>query len=454
MGTDFIAFIIVLGVLIFIHELGHFLVARYFGVGIEKFSLGFGPRLFGKKVGITDYRVSAVPLGGYVKMVGEDPDAELDPEDISISYSHKHVFKRILIVAAGPTFNILLAAVIYFGFFSVVGIEDVTPVIRNIDIGGPAQKAGLAKGDLILSIDKAPVDSWYDIFNAIKRSDGRTLSLNLKRDDSEIAIALSPQLNTGQDLFGDEVKYYDLGISGYPEIEAIIGGVSNGFPAQVAGLEKNDKIVAINGEKVNSWNKMQKIILESQGKILLTTIQRGDSFFDVKITPVLKKNKNALGEIEESYKIGVSSAGGILPDEDKFLKKFSVIEALFESVRQTYRFTHLTIVSIAKLIQGKLSINTLGGPIMIAEMAGQQAREGASDFLFFMALISINLAVLNFLPIPVLDGGHLFFYFIEAAIGKPVNTKIREIAQQVGIFVLILLMIFVFYNDITRYFFS
>lgn len=454
MGTDFIAFIIVLGVLIFFHELGHFLVARYFGVGIEKFSLGFGPRLFGKKVGITDYRVSAVPLGGYVKMVGEDPDSELDPKDISISYSHKHVFKRILIVAAGPTFNILLAAIIYFGFYSVVGIEDVTPVIRNIDIGGPAQKAGLAKGDLILSIDGKPVDSWYDIIVALNHSDGRTLSLMINRDNSEIAFALSPQLNTGQDLFGDEVKYYDPGISGYPEIEAIIGGVSKASPAQAAGLEKNDKIVAINGEKVSSWKEMQKIIFESQGKILLTTIQRGDSFFDVKITPVLTKNKNALGEIEESYKIGVSRAGIILPDEDKFVKKFSVFEAMFESVRQTYRFTHLTIVSIAKLIQGKLSINTLGGPIMIAEMAGQQAREGASDFLFFMALISINLAVLNFLPIPVLDGGHLFFYFIEAAIGKPVNTKIREIAQQVGIFILIMLMIFVFYNDITRYFFS
>ncbi|MBU4036623.1 MAG: RIP metalloprotease RseP, partial [Proteobacteria bacterium] len=244
MSTDIIAFIIVLGVLIFFHELGHFLVARLFGVGVEKFSLGFGPRLFGKKVGITDYCVSAVPLGGYVKMVGEEPDSELGPEDISISFSHMHVLKRILIVAAGPAFNLLLAVIIYFGFYAVMGIEDITPVIRNIGIGSPAQKAGVEKGDLILSIDETPVDSWYDIINTVKRRNGRTLSLNIQRGNSVLSLAVSPELKKGKDLFGDEIKYYDLGISGYPETEAVIGEVVKGSPAQTAGLEKNDRIVA------------------------------------------------------------------------------------------------------------------------------------------------------------------------------------------------------------------
>ncbi|MBU4037797.1 MAG: RIP metalloprotease RseP, partial [Proteobacteria bacterium] len=203
-----------------------------------------------------------------------------------------------------------------------------------------------------------------------------------------------------------------------------------------------------------SWKEMQKIVSESQGKVLLTTIQRGKSLLDVEITPVVTKKKNPLGETEEHFMIGISTAGVILPDEDRFVKRLAVFEALFESIRQTYRVVDLTVVSIAKLIQGTLSVKTLGGPIMIAEMAGQQAREGTANFVYFIALISINLAVLNFLPIPVLDGGHLLFFFIEAAIGKPVNTKIREVAQQVGIFILVILMIFVFYNDITRYFFS
>jgi regulator of sigma E protease len=454
MGTSIIAFIVVLGVLIFFHELGHFIVARLFGVGVEKFSLGFGPKLLGKKYGITDYRLSAVPLGGYVKMVGEEPDADLDPADIQISFTHKSVWKRILIVAAGPVFNILLAVIIFFGFFLIAGIEDVTPVIRKIDVGGAAQKAGLRKDDLILSIDNTPVESWYDIIKAVEGSKGQTLFLKARQGNSVIEAEVLPELRTGKNLFGDEVAYYDLGISGFPELEAIVGGVSEGFPAQKAGLKRGDRIVALDGQKIESWSEMQKIISESRGQALLATVRREKALFDVEMTPVLKKRKNALGKKEDRYLIGISTAAVILPDEDKFIKRLNSVAAFIKSIERAYFVAEISVVGLVKIITRSISSDNLGGPILIAHMAGEQAKEGLDKLIQFIAIISINLAIINFLPIPVLDGGHLLFFFIEAVIGRPVNIRMREIAQQVGIFVLILLMVYVFYNDITRFFFS
>jgi len=355
MGTSILAFIVVLGVLIFFHELGHFLFARMFGVGVEKFSLGFGPRIFGRKVGITDYRISAIPLGGYVKMVGEDPSVEMDPQDIPISFTHKHVLKKLLIVAAGPLFNILLAVLIFLCIYLFSGSYILRPTIGEVQENTPAHESGLMKGDMIRAID---------------------------------------------------------------------------------------------GQAVSTWEEMAKSITESDGRPLMFTIQRLDESLTVTITPIAKKAKNLFGEDIERYIIGIASAG----DVDNLELGFG--EALAESVRQTYSITKLTIVSIAKLITGTLSTKTIGGPIMIAEMAGQQAKEGILNFVFLIALLSINLAIINFLPIPVLDGGHILFFLIELIIGRPVNTRMREMAQQAGIFILIMLMIFVFYNDIARIFAS
>ncbi len=355
MSVNIFALVIVLGVLIFFHELGHFLVARLLGVGVETFSLGFGPKMIGKKIGITDYRISAIPLGGYVKMVGEQPDADLDPADIPLSFTHKNVFKRILIVAAGPFFNILLALIIFYGIFQISGMLILKPSIGEINEGTPAYRTGLKKGDLVVSID---------------------------------------------------------------------------------------------GVKILSWEDMAKMITTSKGKTLSISVIRSNSMRVVDVTPEPKIFKNIFNEDIERYVIGVTASG------DFFTKDLNVFQALSQSFIQTYQITALTIKGVVKLFQGTVSPKTLGGPIMIAQMAGQEARAGAVNFIFFIALISINLAILNFLPIPVLDGGHLLFFFVEAVTGHPVSIKIREIAQQAGIFVLILLMIYVFYNDIARVFLS
>ena len=355
MGVSIFAFIVVLGVLIFVHELGHFLVARFFGVGIEKFSLGFGPRIVGKTVGITDYRISAIPLGGYVKMVGEEPDADIDPTDIPISFTHKNVFKRIMIVAAGPLSNFLLAVIIFFGIYQILGVTILKPSVGEIIENSPAYTSGLKKDDLIVAIDGRKVSTWEDMSEIITASNGTTLAISVLRDNTTRVLSVTPKPKTFKNIFNEDI---------------------------------------------------------------------------------------------DRYVIGIKASG------ESFKEDLSVFQSFSESIQQTYTITVLTIKGIVKLFQGSISPKTLAGPIMIAQMAGEQAKEGVTNLVFFIALISINLAIINFLPIPVLDGGHLLFFFIEAAIGHPVSIRIREIAQQAGIAVLLLLMIYVFYNDIERLLFS
>jgi regulator of sigma E protease len=227
-----------------------------------------------------------------------------------------------------------------------------------------------------------------------------------------------------------------------------VGEVKDGSPAYQAGIQNGDLIVSIDGTPIEVWEDMADIISQSGGRELAISVKRGEDFLVKYIRPETAQTQNIFGEDVERYVIGVTSSG------DVFSKSLNPIEALVESLIQTYKIGELTIVSIVKIIQGTVPSETIGGPIMIAELAGQQAKEGMTNLTFLIALLSINLGILNFLPIPVLDGGHLLFFFIEAMIGRPVNTRTREIAQQAGLFVLILLMIFVFYNDITRVFFS
>ncbi len=454
MGISILAFIIVLGVLIFFHELGHFLMARLFGVGVEKFSLGFGPRLIGKKIGITDYRLSAIPLGGYVKMVGEEPDAEVDPADAHLSFTHKHVLKRICIVAAGPVFNLLLAVLIFFIFFAITGIEDIRPIVRQVQKDSAAQQAGLRLDDLIVSIDGTKIDAWYDIDKAVTESKGRRLQLGVVRNGALIEIDVRPELKQGVDLLGDNISFFDIGISAFPELMAIVGDVNAGFPADKAGLKKGDQITSINGIPIVSWRQMQSLISSSGGAELTLTIKRGAEVLKIHLTPQHVETKDHLGRAEKRYLIGITNQPIEIPETDLVTKRLNPIEAAVKSVEQSYSILVLMIRSVVKMIDGSIPKDSLGGPIMIAKMAGDQARLGLDKLIQFIAFISINLAIINLLPIPVLDGGHLLFFLIEAIKGRPVSIKVREVAQQIGLFILLLLIILVFYNDISKLFFN
>ncbi len=355
MSTNIISFAIVLGVLIFVHEFGHFLLAKLMGVGVEKFSLGFGPRIVGKKIGMTEYLISAIPLGGYVKMVGESPGKELDESLLPLSFLHKSLFKRSLIVLAGPVFNVLLSVAIFFVFFQVSGLPIMKPEVGEVQEGMPAHKGGIRPGDRVVSIDAKPVTRWEEMADLIRQSSGRPLRIEILRDERTVLVKVVPKLLSSRDLFGEQV---------------------------------------------------------------------------------------------EKYVIGLTASGAVT------VRRLNPFQSATQGVLQTWQIAKLTVLAIGKIITGTISAKTLGGPIMIAQLAGQQAEAGIINLIFFIALLSVNLGIINLLPIPVLDGGHLLFFLIEAVSRRPLNLKTREVAQQVGIFVLILLMIFVFYNDIARILFD
>ncbi len=349
-----IPFVIVLGILIFFHELGHFLVAKYFGVKVLKFSLGFGPRLVGKKIGETEYLISLFPLGGYVKMLGEDgdePDEPLSPEEEKKSFSNKHALKRMVIIAAGPLFNLFLALLIFCGFYLIAGTQVMTSEIGQVREGSPADKAGLLKGDVIVAIDGKPLETWPAIKAVVQDSEGKPLGFTVKRDGKPLNLTVVPEISVVKNIFGEEVK------------SALIGIVAAG--------------------------KFKQVIL------------------------------GPWGSIQEGF-------------------------------RKTWEIIELTCLTIQKLVQRVVSIKTLGGPILIGQMTGQLAQENWVYLFPFMAVISINLGILNLLPIPILDGGFIVLLLIELVVRKPLNTKKREWAQKVGIFLLVVLMAVVIYNDLAR----
>lgn len=349
--TTIFSTILVLGVLIFVHELGHFLVAKRSGVTVLRFSFGFGPRLFGLKRGDTDYCLSAIPLGGYVKMLGEDPDEEVTPIQMENSFTSKPVSKRMAIVLAGPLSNLLLAMVIFALIYAFSGIPQLTPEIGSITPGSPAEEAGLRVGDVVQSINSKPM---------------------------------------------------------------------------------------------NTWEELSQTIEDSGEELLKIQVKRGEELLTVGVTPKVSEIKNIFGEASKRAVIGVTASG-------KFtVKQVSPLFAGYYSVVQTWNLSKLFLVTIVKLIQRVIPLQTLGGPILIAQMAGQQAQEGLLHLIYFTALISVNLAILNLLPIPVLDGGHLLFFTLEAILGRPIELKKIEVAQKVGMVLLLVLMVFVFYNDIMR----
>ena len=439
MTTNLFSIIIVLGVLVFFHELGHFLVARWFGVGVEKFSLGFGPRIFGWKSGMTEYLVSAIPLGGYVKMVGEDPDAEITDEERHLSFTHKAVWQRMLIVAAGPVFNLILAVVIYTGLLGVYGVNGLSPIVGQVMPETPAAMAGLGYGDRVVAVNGEHVVLWSDIAEAIEENGGEPLDLTIQRAGETRDFSMTPAPSTVRNAFGEEVPSWSIGIG--PVQDPIIGRVQIDSPAERAGLKEMDRLLSVAGTPLQVWGDVVTAIAKSGGEAVALQILRGDSELSLTIQPEQMDGK------EGAWRIGIA------PYYEVVNKRVGAFGCLTGGVEKTWFLGKLMVVGLVKMVKGSVPAD-LGGPIIIAKMAGDQARVGISSLINFIAFISINLAILNFLPIPVLDGGHLLFFTIELITGKPVNDRIREVAQQAGMFLLLTLMVYVFYSDIMKLFFK
>ncbi len=438
-----LAAIVVLGILIFVHELGHFLVAKRSGVGVLKFSLGFGPKLFGVKRGETEYLVSALPLGGYVKMIGEDPaDESAEAADPARSFSRKSVGTRARIILAGPLANLLLPVLIFWGVFAIVGQPYFLPVIGTPDPGSPAAEAGLLPGDRVQAVDGVAVERWTEVEAAVQASAGRPLAFRVAREGRTFDLTLTPRSVETRDVFGQALPAWDVGLR--PLVSTRIGQVLPGHVAEQAGLRSGDRIVALNGSPVAEWDQLAKFIHGNPGKLVRLTVERDGRRFDVLVTPRPTKQPTASGQ-EEVGLIGIG------PAPESRYQRLNPVAALAAGLSKTADLTVLIVQGFVKLIQAKISPRTIGGPILIGQMAGEVVQRGPVELLSFTALLSINLAILNLLPIPVLDGGHLLFSLIEWLRGKPVSLRKREIAQQVGLVLLVGLMIFAFYNDITRW---
>lgn len=437
----FLSAIILLGILIFVHELGHFLFAKLMSVKVLKFSLGFGPRLLGKRYGETEYLISAIPLGGFVKMLGEEQDDEISDEERERAYNFQPVWKRFFIVISGPIFNLIFAAFV-FVLLLLSGVPVPYPDVGKVYDKSPAAKAGLMTGDRVLSINGKTIQSWDEIDVSVDEDPGKALLFKVKRKEEVIEISVTPQKKYEKNIFGENKEVWDIGISPllYPEI----GEVMKGSRAEKAGLKKGDRIIEIGGITLKTWQDMTEIIHNNPERPLVFKVKRDGRLMELTITPERSTFK-PIGEKEKE--IGLI---GIKPAGNDFIRRYGPAKALSIGMKKTWNISVLTVVSIVKLIQRVIPAETIGGPIQIFQMAGQQAAHGPLSFFIFMAIISINLGVLNLLPIPILDGGHILFLGIEAVRRKPLTEKVMTIAQRVGLAIIITLMVFAFYNDIMR----
>lgn len=434
---------VLLGVLIFVHELGHFLLAKSTGVKVLKFSLGFGPKLLGKKIGETEYLLSAVPLGGYVKMLGEEPGEELAEDEKSRAYNYQSVRKRFSIVFSGPFFNLLFAALV-FVFIFLTGVPVPLPDIGHVKENSPAAAAGLLPGDKVSKISGKPVESWNDISSALSDNHGTALLFSVLRDERVVEVPVQPEKKTEKNIFGEDTDVWYVGIE--PLLHPVVGEVMKGSRADKAGLLKGDRITEVDGKTLKTWQDMTALIHASPEQPLLFRIDRGGQGLEISITPKKETYKTPEGDEKPIGLIGIKPAG------NDFIKKYGVGEALYLGMKRTWDISVLTVVSMVKLIQRVIPSSTIGGPILIFQMAGEQASQGALNFFTFMAVISINLGILNLLPIPILDGGHILFLGIEAVRRRPLSENAIMIAQRVGLVLLLTLMAFAFYNDIVRLF--
>ncbi|WHZ22331.1 MAG: Membrane-associated zinc metalloprotease [Nitrospira sp.] len=440
-----IPFLVVLGVLVAFHEMGHFLAARWVGVKVLKFSLGFGPKVFGRQVGETEYLLSAVPLGGYVKLFGEDEQETITSEEKKRAFAHQSLWGKTLIVAAGPIFNFILAYLIYTAYLGlgytlpVPSFKDIIPEIEAVLPGSPADQAGLKPGDRVIRVNEKEISTSAELLKYIAQSNGKQLTLDFTRGEQVKTTLVTPGKTAVQDN-GKATTVYQLGIE---ERAPVITAVIPGSRAQAAGLSAGDRVVRIDGHDIFTWSQMTTLVRESPNRALQFDIQRNGAAQSLAVTPLGEKT-TVDGKTVEIGKIGISA------QNQTILQTNDPLKAPWLGAQATWSWTELTVVGIYKIITGEISRKNIGGPLTIAKTAGDAAEQGTSNLVFLMAMLSINLGVLNLLPIPILDGGHLLFFFIEAIRRKPLEDRQRELAQQVGLVLLVGIMIFAFWNDIER----
>lgn len=443
-----VAAILLLGPLIAIHEFGHYFVARKLGVKVLVYSIGFGPTILkwtSKKSGI-QYQLSALPLGGYVKMLDER-EGNVAEADLPYAFNRQPPWKRIAIVAAGPLINLIFAILLFWILF-LPAQEQLNTRVGKVLADTPAAAAQMQVGDKITAIDGTPVTTWEKLNFALVDRVGETDKIQVQAERAgEIKTFSLPIQNFLNDQSQSPLDV--LGFTPYrPQIPAIVSKLSEDGAAIRQGMQVGDQIIAIDGVKMNDWYDVVQVVQASPEKLLKVDVLRNNQVVQLQVMPQGKRDN--MGNV--SGVLGVQSDPGkiVIPEDYKQTIQYSPSEALFMAVDKTGQLSSMILNSIVKMVRGLIGLDNLSGPITIAKVAGQSAEMGWQTFISFMALMSVSLGILNLLPIPMLDGGHLVYYFIELIRGKPVSEQIQLVGLKIGMVLLGSMMLLALFNDIMR----
>ena len=432
--TNVLAVVVVLGVMILIHELGHFVAAKYFGIRVHVFSFGFGPRLFGFRHGETDYRVCLLPLGGYVKMAGENPGDEVSggPDE----FASKPRWQRFVVAVMGPAMNILLAIGLLTGLYMYryqkPAYQEGPAIIGWVENDTAASAAGFQAGDRIVRIDNRQNPNWQDVDLTVASNAEQGMEVSVDRGGETVARTLTPR-SQGRARLGSA--------GWYPSMPAKLQAVEPDLPAADAGLKAGDEIIAINGTPIHFWPKVSAILQANQGKEMEVAYLRGGQQQTARLTPV---QGTAEADPQTKWRIGVAF------HNDVITRQLGFTDALAESLATNRKFAVLIFDFVGKIFAQKMSLRTLEGPIGIARLSGQAARQSLADLTSLMAAISLNLGIFNLFPIPVLDGGVILLLLIEGVIRRDLSLRVKERITQVGFAFLMLIAVLVIYNDIVK----
>ncbi len=443
------SFVVVIGVLIIVHEFGHFWVARRLGVKVIRYSIGFGKPLWKwqRDPDDTEYVVAAVPLGGYVKMLDER-EGEVPEDQLHRAFNRKPLASRFAIVAAGPVFNFLFAVVAYWVMF-VVGVSGLKPIVDEVEPGSVAERAGLQRGDEIVAVNGERTPTWNTVVLAVL---DKVVADEPDADVRVVDRARREQLRTlelgglSQDL-GRGSLLVELGIRPVrPAVPPVIGQVLSGGPAERAGLQAGDRLLSARGTEIGDWRDWVVYVRERPGETIPITVLRDGQRVRLDVRPEPKKDgSKTIGYIGAAVQEAESA-----PESLRAVLQYPPGKAFLRSLKKTWQISALTVRMLGKMVVGEASVENISGPITIARYAGHSAAIGLAQFMAFLAIVSISLGIINLLPIPLLDGGHLMYYVVELVKGSPVSERSQVVGQRVGILILALLMALAFYNDLLR----